>query len=105
MEQSEGFSASVLQQLVIYYKNKSHELELSNLLQQIKYNEMVVEKNNEKQKEVERLTKDFSEQNFEDAQKYEMIVDFLKKKIEKYEKENNKVKTKKNISKKINEKK
>jgi len=84
-----------LKELIIFYKNKSVEMEWLFLLQQIKYNNMVKEKENEKILEIEKLNKHYSDESIADNTKYELIIDFLKKEIEKKDKEILKLKNKK----------
>ncbi len=95
MEDLKNLEIEDWKQLVIFYKNKSVELEFASLITQLNHQKTIKEKNDEHQIEVEKITKHFSDESIEDNSKYELIVDFLKKEIEKKDKEILKLKNKK----------
>jgi hypothetical protein len=80
-----------LQQLVLFYKNKSVELEMAFLLEQIKCKKIIIEKGKEKE---EDFKKKFNEQALkfqgwleDDKKTYKEEISSLKKEVTKKEKE------------------
>jgi vacuolar-type H+-ATPase subunit I/STV1 len=80
-----------LQQLVLFYKNKCSELEMTYLLEQLNFKKIIIEKGKEKEEE---FKKKFNEQALEfqrwledDKKTYKEEINSLKKEITKKEKE------------------
>ncbi len=80
-----------LQQLVLFYKNKCSELEMTYLLEQLNFKKIIIEKGKEKEEE---FKKKFNQQALEfqrwledDKKTYKQEISSLKKEITKKEKE------------------
>jgi hypothetical protein len=76
-----------LQQLVLFYKNKSVELEMSFLLEQIKHNKILIEKDEDFKKQLNEQVAAFKYADKINAEKFELEIKSLKKEIEKKDKE------------------
>jgi hypothetical protein len=76
-----------LEQLVLFYKNKSVDLEMSFLLEQIKHNKIIIEKNEEFEKQNKEKIAVFKYHEKMNEEKHQLEINSLKKEIEKKEKE------------------
>ena len=82
----EDLDINDLRQLVLFYKNKSVELEMQFLLEQLKYKNMVIKKDEERQYDI-RIEKENAK---DDLSKLEIKNQLLLKELEKYKKKNTK---------------
>jgi hypothetical protein len=77
-----------LQQLVLFYKNKSVELEMAFLLEQIKYKNMVIEKDKDKKDSMAEQLENITNGQIDNLQKLTIKNEMLVKELEKYKKTN-----------------
>ena len=82
----EDLDVNDLNQLVLFYKNKSVELEMQFLLEQLKYKNMVIKKDAERQYDI-KIEKENAK---DDLSKLEIKNQLLLKELEKYKKRNTK---------------
>jgi hypothetical protein len=82
----EDLDVNDLNQLVLFYKNKSVELEMQFLLEQLKYRNMVIKKDKERQYDI-KIEKENAK---DDLSKLEIKNQLLLKELEKYKKSNTK---------------
>jgi hypothetical protein len=82
----EDLDVNDLNQLVLFYKNKSVELEMQFLLEQLKYKNMVIKKDEERQYDI-KIEKENAK---DDLSKLEIKNQLLLKELEKYKKSNTK---------------
>ena len=75
-----------LNQLVLFYKNKSVELEWALLLSQLESKNNIKEKIKEHEKEFNEMKTKFKDGLQDATERYNIQVDSLKKEIEKYKK-------------------
>jgi hypothetical protein len=82
----EDLEVNDLNQLVLFYKNKSVELEMQFLLEQLKYKNMVIKKDKEREYDI-KIEKENAK---DDLSKLEIKNELLLKELEKYKKKNTK---------------
>jgi hypothetical protein len=75
-----------LQQLVLFYKNKSVELEMAFLLEQIKYKNMVIEKDKDKKDSMAEQLENITNGQIDNIKKLTLEKSYLVKELEKYKK-------------------
>ena len=82
----EDLTKQDLKELIIFYKNKSVEMEWSFLLQQIKYNNMVKEKDKDKQESMAEQLENITNGQIDNIKKLTLEKEYLVKELEKYKK-------------------